>query len=170
MSMRLFVNLSFETSRGMRRRKGKSTISPLLFPIPFAVRNLIGQFVGTLSMHSSPSSLASNSVICQIWTFIKWICESLVITECSPEKIRSLSKDVLERRTSSGNGPFPFLGSGFAQILGKIFSTRIKTLSNTNLLASRHIIREKNSLPVEVLRPKMPLLKLPHNLNKRFKI
>ena len=97
--------------------EGKSTISPLLFPISFAVSNLIGQFVGTLSMHSSPSSLASNSVICQIWTFIKWICASLVITECSPEKIGSLSKEVLERRTSCGSGPFPFLGSGFAQIL-----------------------------------------------------
>ena len=38
-------------------------------------------------------------------------------------------KDVFERRTSTGSGPFSFLGSGFAQIFGQIVSTRIKTLN-----------------------------------------
>ena len=37
---------------------------------------------------------------------------------------------------------------------------RVKTLSNTNLAASSHIIKEKASLPVEVHRLKKPLLKL----------
>ena len=44
-------------------------------------------------------------------------------------------------------------------MFGKIISTRIKTLTNTNLVASRHIIRETASLPVDILRSKMPLLK-----------
>ena len=46
-----------------------------------------------------------------------------------------LSKDVFERRTST-----------------------VKTLSNTNLLASSHIIKEKASLPVDVHRSKTPSL------------
>ena len=46
-------------------------------------------------------------------------------------------------------------------IFGKIVSTRIKTLTNKNLVASRHIIRETASVLVDVLRSKMPLLKLP---------
>ena len=38
---------------------------------------------------------------------------------------------------------------------------RGKKLSNTNLLASRRIKRKKASLPVDVRRSKMSLLKLP---------
>ena len=38
---------------------------------------------------------------------------------------------------------------------------REKKLSNTNLLASRSIKRKKASLPVDVRRSKMSLLKLP---------
>ena len=34
----------------------------------------------------------------------------------------SLSKDVFERRTSTGNGHFSFLSSDFPQIFGKIVS------------------------------------------------
>ena len=34
----------------------------------------------------------------------------------------SLSKDVFERRSSTGNEHFSFLGSGFAQISGQIVS------------------------------------------------
>ena len=47
-----------------------------------------------------------------------------------------------------------FLSSDFAII--------VKKLSNTNLLASRHIKREKVSLPVDMRRSKTSLLKLPH--------
>ena len=42
------------------------------------------------------------------------------------------------------------LGRDFEQILGQIVSTRVKTLSTTNLVASRYIKREKVSLPVDV--------------------
>ena len=56
---------------------------------------------------------------------------------------------------STGSGHFAILGSDFAQIFGQIISIRIKTLSNTNLAASRLIKREKTSLPVDVCRPKL---------------
>ena len=70
----------------------------------------------------------------------------------------SLSNDVFERRTSTGSGLFALLGSVFEQILGQIVSLRVKTLSNTNLVASRHINAEKSSLPVDMHRPKTLLL------------
>ena len=40
----------------------------------------------------------------------------------------------------------------FEQVFQQIISIRVKTLSNTNLAASGHIKREKNSLPVDVRR------------------
>lgn len=43
-----------------------------------------------------------------------------------------------------------FLGSGLAQIFGKVVCVRIKTLSNTNLSASKKMKRERASLPVDV--------------------
>ena len=52
--------------------------------------------------------------------------------------------------------PFPFIGSGF--LFRQIVSIRVKKLSNTNLVASRHIKREKGSLPVDVRRSKTLLL------------
>ena len=61
----------------------------------------------------------------------------------------SLSKDVLQPRTSTGSGRFTFLGSGFAQILWQIVFISIRKLSNINLEASSHIKREKASLPVD---------------------
>ena len=72
-----------------------------------------------------------------------------------------LSNDVFERRTSTGSCPFSFLGDGFAQIFSQIVSIRVKKLSNTNYIASRHITREKSSLPVDVRCSKTSLLKLP---------
>ena len=53
-------------------------------------------------------------------------------------------------------------GIGVGQIFCKINSIRIKTLSNTYLVASSHIIKEKTSLPVEMRRSKIPLFKLPN--------
>ena len=38
---------------------------------------------------------------------------------------------------------------------------RVKTLSNTNYVASRYIKREKGSLPFDVRRSKTSMLKLP---------
>ena len=75
--------------------------------------------------------------------------------------IVNLSKDVFERRTSTGSGFFSFLDSGFAHFLGQLVSIIVKTLRNTNLGASRCFKMKKTSLPVDVRRSKTPLLKLP---------
>ena len=74
--------------------------------------------------------------------------------------IESLSSDVSERRTSTGSGFFAHLSCHFEQKFGQIFSIRVKTLSHTNLVASRHIKREKISFPVDLRRSKTLLLKL----------
>ena len=78
-----------------------------------------------------------------------------------PSKILPEPSLVFERRTSTGSAPFSFLGSGFGQIFGQIVSTRIRTLNNTNLVASRLFIREKASLPLDLRRSKTPLVKFP---------
>ena len=86
-------------------------------------------------------------------------------------KIGSLSNDVYERRTSTGSGPFSSLDDGFAQIFNQIVSIRVKKLSNTNFISSRHIKREKSSLPVDVRRSKTSLLKLPNvSIWREYKI
>ena len=72
-------------------------------------------------------------------------------------EIWSLRSDVFERRTSTGSGFFVLLRHDF----GQIFSIRVKALSNTNLLASRHIIIEKGPLPVDARLSKTSLFKLP---------
>jgi len=61
----------------------------------------------------------------------------------------SLSKDVFERRTSTGSGLFAFLSSGLAHILRQIVSIRVRKLSNSNLVVSSHIKRNRTSLPVD---------------------
>ena len=81
----------------------------------------------------------------------------------------NLSKDVFERRTSTGSGFFSFLDSGFAHFLGQLVSIIVKTLRNTNLGASRCFKMKKTSLPVDVRRSKTPLLKLPNAENVRFR-
>ena len=55
---------------------------------------------------------------------------------------------------------FPILGRDFDQMFRQIDSVREKIRRNTNLLASRHIKREKDSLPVDVCLPKTSLLKV----------
>ena len=45
-----------------------------------------------------------------------------------------------------------------------VILNRFLTLSNTNLVASRHIEREKVSLPVDVRCSKTSLLKLPYDV------
>ena len=49
-------------------------------------------------------------------------------------------------------------------IFEQIVSIRIKTLGNTNMVASRPIKREKGSLPVDVRCSKTSLLKLPNDI------
>ena len=75
--------------------------------------------------------------------------------------VGSKSNDVFERRASTRSSLFEFYGRDSEQILGQIVSVRVKTLSDINLVASRHINREKGSLPIEVRRSKTSLLKLP---------
>lgn len=74
------------------------------------------------------------------------------------------SNDVLERRTSIGSGFFSFSNDGIVFIFSQIVSIRVKKLCNTNFISSRHIKRENALLPVDVLRSKTPLLKLPCSL------
>ena len=78
-----------------------------------------------------------------------------------PAILGSLSSDVFERRTSTGNRRFALLSRDFEQIFGQIVSVRIKILGNINTVASRLIKRGKGSLPVDVRRSKTSLLKLP---------
>ena len=80
---------------------------------------------------------------------IKNICQTLKRRVVSTDLIKrqgltsrhigkgSLSKDVFKR--STGSGRFVFLDGDFAQIFRQIVSRRAKTLSNTNLVASRYI-------------------------------
>ena len=89
----------------------------------------------------------------------------LRLNRCIRGIIGSLSRDVFERRTSTGSGRFALLSRDFKQIFGQIVSIRIKTLGNTNMVASRLIERGKDSLPVDVRRSKTSLLKLP-NISK----
>ena len=56
------------------------------------------------------------------------------------ELLRSLSSDVFEQRLSTGSvDVFALLSRAFEQIFKLIVSIRVKTLSNANLVASRHI-------------------------------
>ena len=48
------------------------------------------------------------------------------------------------------SGLLEFFGIGFAQILRRFVSIRVKALSDTNLVASRRVKREKASLPFDV--------------------
>ena len=75
----------------------------------------------------------------------------------------SVSKDAFEWRTSNGSGLFAFLGSDFAPIFGQIVSTRVNTLSTNKIVSSRHIIKKRASLPVDVHRPKNPFAAITHN-------
>ena len=76
----------------------------------------------------------------------------------------SLSKDVFEQQMSTGSGLFAILGSNVDQIFRQIISMREKTLTNTNLVSSRHMKRKNATLPVDVRRSKTVFAyKLPIN-------
>ena len=57
---------------------------------------------------------------------------------------------------------FALSDSGFALTFGQIVSISVKELNNTNLVASRHIKRERASLPVDACSSKTCLLNLPN--------
>ena len=71
----------------------------------------------------------------------------------------SLSKDVFERRTSTGRGLFAFLSSSLVHILRQIVSINVRTLSNSNLVVTSHIKRNRASLPVDSCHSKTPWVK-----------
>ena len=52
------------------------------------------------------------------------------------------------------------------QIFREMVSIRVKTLSNTNLAASRHIKREKAHFWLTLRRSKTPLLKPPNEIGR----
>ena len=56
---------------------------------------------------------------------------------------RTLSSDVFERCTSTGSGLFAQLGLDFEKNFEQLVSLRVKTLSTTNLVVSRHIKKKK---------------------------
>ena len=59
---------------------------------------------------------------------------------------------VFERRTATGNEYIEYLGAGFGQIFGQIFSIWVKILSNVIVIASRNVKREK-ALVLFYIRP-----------------
>ena len=87
----------------------------------------------------------NGSVLCRI---ALWVC----FRDAIAFLLRSFSSDVFEGRTSTGSGLFE-------QVLGQIISVKVKVPNNTNLVASRHMKREKGSLPVDVRQSKASLLK-----------
>ena len=114
----------------------------------------------TSMLSEFPTKHASNSPVTFV-TIKRFAVLFFLPSCCVNSLLGSLSNDVFERRTSTGSCPFSFLGDGFAQIFSQIVSIRVKKLSNTNYIASRHITREKSSLPVNVRCSKTSLLKLP---------
>lgn len=65
---------------------------------------------------------------------------------------------------STRSGLFALLSHDFEQIFGKIVSIKMKTLGDTNMVASTLIKREKGSLLVDMRHSKMALLNLPNHL------
>ena len=82
---------------------------------------------------------------------------------CAGVSIGNLSRDVFERRMSTGSGRFMLLGSNFSQLFWQFVSVRVKILSKTHLVASRYTIkREKASHLLDMRRPETFLLQLPY--------
>ena len=68
----------------------------------------------------------------------------------------SFSKGVFERRTSNGVDLSHSWALSFAQIFGQLVFLRVKTLSNTNLVAEGILKeRENTSLQIDVRRSKL---------------
>ena len=81
-----------------------------------------------------------------------------LLTSLCPVPYRALKQQLLG--TTYVNRKLFFfapLSRDFEQIFGQIVSIRVKTLSNTNMVTSRPIKREKRSLPVDMRRSKTSL-------------
>ena len=83
----------------------------------------------------------------------------IALWDCFRNAIAFLSSNVFERRASTGSGLFALMRRDFEQVFGQIVSVKVKTTNNTNLVASRLIKRENNSLPVDVRQSKTWLFK-----------
>ena len=81
-----------------------------------------------------------------------------LLTSLCPVPNRELKQQLLGARDVNRKlFFFAPLSRDFEQSFGQIVSIRVKTLSNTNLVASRHIKKEKRSLPVDMRRSKTSL-------------
>ena len=88
-------------------------------------------------------------------------CEKSTPVDVSCSKTYLLKipyREFKQQRTVTGSGLFAFFSRGFKQTFGKIVSIRVKKLSNTNLVVSKHIKGEKGSLQVDVRHSKTSLL------------
>ena len=90
----------------------------------------------------------------------------IFVVICLSVRLRDVIQELKQRRFLSGaHQPevvfFAFFGSGFAQIFAQIVFIYVKTLRYTNLVASSHTKRNKDSVSVDVRRSKKSLLKLP---------
>ena len=103
----------------------------------------------------------SNTNLVASWHFKKEKASLLVDERRSKTSLLKLPNRGFERRTSTGNGLFAFLGGGFSYTFEQIVFVRVKRLSITNLVALRYFKKEKASLPVDVRRSKTSLLRLP---------
>ena len=70
----------------------------------------------------------------------------LVVHSVERTSLGSSRKGGFERRMSTGSVLFAYLGSGFAKTFGQVTSIGVKTLSKKNIIAFRHIKRERVSL------------------------
>ena len=59
--------------------------------------------------------------------------------------VGSLSNDVFERRTSTGCGLFALFSRDFEEIRGQNVPLRVKTPSNTNLVALRYSLKKRKT-------------------------
>ena len=148
----------------MFARKAYSILEKNLYPfsgqkgpktIPFGAAHTYMAYIRGFSTPRPPGVLSKRTFFCIVDLFAKkpptW--------NTTKRSLGSLNSDVLERRTSTGSGRFALLSRDFQQMFGQIVSIRIKTLGNTNMVASRLIKRGKGSLPVDVRRSKTSLLR-----------
>ena len=88
---------------------------------------------------------------------LPWSIAAVFVLSPSPAR----SSRVIGWRTLTESWCFALLGSGLAQMFGQMVSLGVKTLSNANLGASKHVKRKKARLPVDVRPSKTPSLQPP---------
>ena len=100
-----------------------------------------------------------------IWTTLKKFCINLPICPSVRPSVNPVMREFKLQRFwvthLNRTWTFALLRRDFKQMFAQIVSIRVKTLSNTNLVASRQFKMENGSLPVDVCGSKTSLLKLP---------